>query len=57
VVVGGVYEFTDRSDVTKVPFLADIPFLGNLFKKKARTKDKAELLIFVTPKVLHVAQR
>ena len=57
VVVGGVYEFTDRSDVTKVPFLADIPFLGNLFKKKGRTKDKAELLIFVTPKVLHVAQR
>ncbi|MGY3265672.1 type IV pilus secretin PilQ [Lysobacter sp. HA35] len=57
VVIGGVYEFTDRKDVTKVPFLADIPWLGNLFKKNGRTKSKAELLIFVTPKVLHVAQR
>jgi Flp pilus assembly secretin CpaC len=55
VVIGGVYEFTDRSDVSKVPFLGDIPFLGNLFKKKGRLKDKAELLIFITPKVLRVA--
>ena len=57
VVIGGVYEFRDRSDVSKVPFLGDVPFLGNLFKKKGRNKQKAELLIFVTPKVLHVAQR
>lgn len=57
VVIGGVYEFTDRSSVAKVPFLGDIPFLGNLFKKKGRSKEKAELLIFVTPKVLRVAER
>lgn len=57
VVIGGVYEFRDRSDVQKVPFLGDIPFLGNLFKKKGKNKEKAELLIFVTPKVLQVAQR
>ena len=57
VVIGGVYEFRDRNDVTKVPFLGDIPFLGNLFKKKGRSKEKAELLIFVTPKVLQVKQR
>lgn len=57
VVIGGVYEFSERSDVSKVPFLADIPFLGNLFKNKGGSKQKAELLIFVTPKVLKVAQR
>ncbi len=57
VVVGGVYEFRDREDASKVPFLGDIPFLGNLFKKKGRQKEKAELLIFVTPKVLEVSQR
>jgi type IV pilus assembly protein PilQ len=57
VVIGGVYEFRDRSDIQKVPFLGDIPFLGNLFKKKGKNKEKAELLIFVTPKVLQVAQR
>ncbi|WP_242101371.1 MULTISPECIES: type IV pilus secretin PilQ family protein [unclassified Lysobacter] len=57
VVVGGVYEFKSQSDLSKVPFLGDIPILGNLFKKRGRSKDKAELLIFVTPKVLRVAQR
>ena len=57
VVIGGVYEFSDRSEMTKVPFLADLPIIGNLFKKKGRTKEKAELLIFVTPKVMEVAQR
>ena len=57
VVIGGVYEFTDRSSISKVPFLGDVPFLGNLFKKRGRNKDKAELLVFVTPKVLRVAKQ
>src|SRR5690606_28146913 len=39
VVIGGVYEFRDRDDVTKVPFLGDIPFLGNLFKNKRRSNE------------------
>ena len=56
VVIGGVYEFSDRSSIAKVPFLGDVPFLGNLFKKRGRGKDKAELLVFVTPKILRVAQ-
>jgi len=56
VVIGGVYEFNDRSSVAKVPFLGDVPFLGNLFKKRGRSKDKAELLVFVTPKILRVAK-
>jgi type IV pilus assembly protein PilQ len=56
VVIGGVYEFTDRTSINKVPFLGDVPFLGNLFKKRSRNKDKAELLVFVTPKVLRVAK-
>ncbi len=57
VVIGGVYEFSNRSAMTKVPFLGDLPVLGNLFKTRGRSKSKAELLIFVTPKVLRVAQR
>ncbi len=56
VVIGGVYEFADRASLSKVPFLGDIPVLGNLFKKRGRSKDKAELLIFVTPKIMRVAQ-
>ena len=56
VVVGGVYEINDANDISKVPFFGDIPFLGNLFKKKGRSKEKAELLVFITPKVLRVAR-
>jgi type IV pilus assembly protein PilQ len=52
VVIGGIFEQTDRTDETKVPFLGDIPYLGNLFKTKARTLNKTELLIFLTPKVV-----
>ncbi|AKC86084.1 type IV pilus secretin PilQ [Pseudoxanthomonas suwonensis] len=57
VVIGGVYEFTDANSVSKVPFLGDVPFLGALFKKKSRSKEKAELLIFLTPKVMRVEKR
>ena len=57
VVVGGVYEFKDVSQAAKVPFLADLPVLGHLFKQTGRGKNKAELLIFVTPKVMRVAPR
>ncbi|MEP6880556.1 MAG: type IV pilus secretin PilQ [Dokdonella sp.] len=52
VVLGGVYEVEKRDDLTKVPFLGDVPILGNLFKKTGRTDTKAELLIFVTPRIL-----
>lgn len=57
VVIGGVYEFQNRSQASKVPFLADLPILGHLFKKTGRGKNKAELLIFVTPKVMEVAPK
>lgn len=57
VVIGGVYEFKDQQSMSKIPFLADLPVIGNLFKKRGRDKSKAELLIMVTPKVLRVAQR
>ena len=55
VVIGGVYEFKDQRDLSKVPFLGDLPVIGNLFKKHGTTKSKAELLVFVTPKVIRVA--
>ncbi len=52
VVIGGIYEQTDRNDETKVPVLGDVPVLGNLFKSRTRTVNKTELLIFLTPKVI-----
>jgi len=52
VVLGGIYETERRETINKVPFLGDIPFVGNLFKSKSRIDNKAELLIFVTPRIL-----
>ena len=52
VVIGGIFEQLDREDITKVPFLGDIPYLGNLFKTRNSTSTKTELLIFLTPKVV-----
>lgn len=52
VVIGGIFEQSDREDITKVPFLGDVPYLGNLFKTKTKSSNKTELLIFITPKVV-----
>jgi type IV pilus assembly protein PilQ len=52
VVIGGIFEQLDREDVTKVPWLGDLPYLGYLFKTKTLTTSKTELLIFLTPKVI-----
>ncbi len=57
VVIGGVYEFRNRDDFTKVPWLGDLPVLGNMFRSRSRSTDKAELLIFVTPRIIPVASR
>jgi len=52
VVLGGIYEITKANTITKVPGLGDIPGIGVLFRKTSRQNDKAELLIFVTPRIL-----
>lgn len=52
VVIGGIYEQSDRTDVSKVPLLGDLPVLGNLFKTTTRSSERTELLIFLTPKVV-----
>jgi type IV pilus assembly protein PilQ len=52
VVIGGIFEQNEREDVTKVPVLGDVPYLGNLFKTKSVSATKTELLIFLTPKVV-----
>ena len=52
VVIGGIYTQEDLETENKVPYLGDIPLLGNLFKNKSRSSAKTELLIFITPKVV-----
>ncbi len=52
VVLGGIYETERRETIKKVPLLGDVPVVGNLFRSKQRVDNKAELLIFVTPRIL-----
>ncbi len=52
VVLGGIYETERRETINKVPLLGDIPFAGNLFKSRQVVDNKAELLIFVTPRII-----
>jgi type IV pilus assembly protein PilQ len=53
VVIGGIFTQVEREDIAKVPFLGDVPIMGNLFKNKSRTSNKTELLVFITPKVVN----
>jgi type IV pilus assembly protein PilQ len=52
VVIGGIYEQNENSTVTQVPFLGDLPVVGNLFKTRTKDSSRTELLIFLTPKVV-----
>jgi len=52
-VLGGIYETERRETINKVPFLGDIPGVGFLFRSTSKTSNKAELLIFVTPRILN----
>ena len=53
VVIGGIYEQTDRVDITQVPFLGDLPYVGFLFKNKTSNTSKTELLVFITPRIVN----
>ncbi len=55
VVLGGIYETTKATQVTRVPFFSDLPLIGNLFKSTSNRDERSELLIFVTPKILQSA--
>ena len=52
VVIGGIFELNERTDVNKVPGLGDIPGIGNLFKSTERIANKSELLVFLSPRVI-----
>ncbi len=52
VVIGGIFTQDEQTDINKVPFLGDIPFIGLLFQNKVRSTRKTELLVFITPKIV-----
>ncbi|GAA0850786.1 type 4a pilus secretin PilQ [Marinobacter szutsaonensis] len=52
VVLGGIFQSEVATQVTKTPFLGDIPYLGRLFKRTEHIDERSELLIFITPKII-----
>ncbi len=52
-VIGGIYTRNTGLQFTKVPWLADIPVLGWLFKNRKENDDRTELLIFLTPRIVN----
>ncbi|TKC90789.1 type IV pilus secretin PilQ [Trinickia terrae] len=50
--IGGIYESNDRDDVTRVPLLGKIPLLGALFRHRAQSERRSELVVFITPRVV-----
>ena len=51
-VIGGIYQNDANEGTTKVPWIADVPIVGWLFKAQTTKKSRTELLIFVTPRIL-----
>jgi len=52
VVIGGIYTQEDTSQVNKIPFFGDLPWVGPLFRNYYRTDNKTELLVFLTPRII-----
>jgi len=51
-ILAGIIQESDRSSVTKVPILGDIPILGALFRSSSTTRQRNEVIVLVTPQIL-----
>ena len=51
-VLGGIFDGSEASTVSKVPLLGDVPVFGNLFKTTGKARSKTELIIFITPRII-----
>ncbi len=54
VVIGGIIKINETEGYSRFPLLNKIPFLGWMFKSKSTSRGKSELLIFITPKIVHL---
>ncbi|NUM33363.1 MAG: hypothetical protein HUU50_02370 [Candidatus Brocadiae bacterium] len=52
VILGGIFQERERAEIAKVPLIADLPLVGRLFSSEKISKEKIELLVFITPRVI-----
>ena len=53
VVLGGVFRSEEVEAISKTPFLGDLPIIGRLFRHSTKSSEKAELLVFITPRIMN----
>ncbi|WP_424101030.1 AMIN domain-containing protein [Moorena producens] len=56
-ILSGIIQDTDRTTVSKVPVLGDIPLLGALFRRTSKTNERREVIILLTPQILDDTDR
>jgi type IV pilus assembly protein PilQ len=52
-ILSGIIQESDRTSVTKVPVLGDIPILGALFRSTNKTNQRQEVVVLLTPQILN----
>ena len=52
IAIGGLIQGRETEDISKIPFLGDIPFIGWLFKSKSTRKERTNLIILLTPQIM-----
>ena len=51
-VIGGMIGENEHKTISKVPVLGDLPIIGTLFRTTNSTKEKNEMVIMITPKII-----
>ncbi|HEU4969366.1 type II secretion system secretin GspD [Sphingomonas sp.] len=55
IALGGLLDDNERRTLEKIPFLSDIPLLGELFKSRSKSRQKTNLMVFIRPTILRSA--
>ena len=56
-ILSGIIQDSDRTTVTKIPILGDIPLIGSLFRKTNRTNERREVIVLLTPQIMDDSER
>jgi type IV pilus assembly protein PilQ len=56
-ILSGIIQDQDRTTVSKLPILGDIPLLGALFRKTNRQNERREVIVLLTPQIMDDSER
>ena len=53
VVIGGIFDQNNQTNISRIPVLGELPYIGWLFKNQTTTSTRDELLVFITPRIVN----